>query len=439
MTPKEYIATLQARHARIDVTPENLPDPAREMAKQMGLSLADTARLVNESDYGDYLLDLLRPRLPAAISSLFDDGLLAVGGLHDPTPNAYVTHVDDTGYAIVLHTGMRDLLYRVMRIIATHAHSRSNGAVPRSSPELYETARLLAEVFWWLGETEPPRVFGPEYAITTDQIKVAGLLAIESGLFLLAHEIGHVILDGSDGELEAKIGTVRGCAHEDEHSADIFALHLTLGFGATESEMRIERLMYAYAGAELVLQVYHALEQFPGLVGKSTHPPAAERLERLRSFMQKKCECAETWATLSSVARALEAVLTKALEIIQDPGEHAQFFSQQAELVARDFHALLDRCSDDDLVPDYATFYEEASRLFGRGYSHKLSEHVAEIVMAYLHPTRIATDRHEANVFDDPGYRRVFRKFKLLYGFIDGLPDPARTIFGRAFSRGTSQ
>ena len=114
--------------------PEHLPQFARTMAAQTGQSLTDLTRLINECDYGDYLFGVLRPRLPAAIASLLDEGVLAVGGLHHPAPDAYVMPVEDRGYAIVLHTGMRDLLYRVTRIIATHAQSGSGEVASTSAP-----------------------------------------------------------------------------------------------------------------------------------------------------------------------------------------------------------------------------------------------------------------------------------------------------------------
>ncbi|MFC4313017.1 hypothetical protein ACFPN2_28295 [Steroidobacter flavus] len=401
------------------------------MAKQTRQSLADIARIVNETDYGDYLLSVLRPRLPAPIISLFDEDLLAVGGLHHPTPNAYVTPVEEGGFAIVLHTGMRDLLYRVTRLIATHTHSGS--AKPaRSVPDLRDTARRLAEVFWWLRETQPARVFGPEYPISTEQIKIAGLLTIESGLFLLAHEIGHVMFHGSDGELEAKLGTVRGSAREEEHAADVFALHLVLGMGASQPRMSVERRLFAYAGAELVLQIYRALEQFPGLLGASVHPPAAERLAHIRALMRGKCQTEEDWVALSSIARAFDALLTQMVAIIQDPGEHTQFFSREAERLATDFQTLLERCSFDG--PDYATFYTEASRLFGQGYSHKFSEQIVEIVMAHAEALHIASEPLASHASNPLQLERTFRKLKLLYGFVSRLPEPARSLFGRAFS-----
>jgi hypothetical protein len=432
VTAKELIATLQATHTRTELRPERLPTFAKDVAVQTGQSLNDIARIVNECDYGQYLLSILKPRLPDAIPPLFDEGVLAVGGLHDPTPNAYVTPAEDGSFAIVLHTGLRDLLYRVTRILATHARPASSQNAPIATPAIRDTARRLAEVFWWLGVTEPARVFGPEYSITDEQIKSAGLLTIESGLFLLAHEIGHVMLESSDGQIERALGTAGGSARQEEHAADIFALHVVLGLGAPEPSMRPERRMFAYAGAELVLQIYRALESFPGLLGASVHPPAAERLTRLRAHMRSKCATEEDWVILCSIARGFDALLTEMVDIIQEPGEHAAFFSREAECLSAELHALLERCTENG--PDYATFYIEASRLFGRGYSHTLNEQILEIVMTHVRARHGSEGSPVARSTDVSQELRMFRKLKLLYGLISGLPEPARSVFRQSFS-----
>lgn len=440
MTPKEFIASLRARYSPSAVTPGHLSSTyAKFIAAKVGKSVDELAQSVSELDYGSYLLSLLKPRLPAGIVALFDEGVLAVGGINDPTPNAYVKRVGNRGYAIVLHTGMRDLLYRVMRILATRARPRSDADQPVDMPELHETARLMAEVFWWLKVTNPPRVFGPDYAITPDRISFAAHLTIEAGMFLLAHEIGHALHEGADEmftQLTAPIGSARSAAHLEEHSADIVALALTLGCDVAEAaSTNPTRLMYTYAGAELALQIYHALGQcLPALISTSTHPPAKDRLAHIRSVMASKCDTPESWCALSSTAMALESMLTEMVRIIQTPGEHAQFFEQQAKSIAREFNDLLDRCSVDELVPDYSTFYEEASCLFGRGYSHKLLEHVAEVAAAYA-AGQSGVAGSTQQLAQEQQYRRAFRKFKLVYGFIDGIPEPARTLFKTAFAR----
>lgn len=433
MTPREYVASQQARWPVPKVTADDVAHIAAAIGEKAGKSVEEFVRDYNETDYATWLLNILKPRLAPELAALFDAGTIAVGTLGKPEPDAHVTRVDEDSYAILFHTGLRDLIYRVTRIIATRTYTGSDSG-PRDAAGLEETARLIAEVFWW--SQEKGAVFGPDYPISQAQILAASLLTQEAAVFLLAHETGHIIDEQSAGALDhvaipGDPADVAGMTlrQRDEYAADIIGLHLTMGF-AGPSPPQATHVLYTYAGVELALRIYQALEDI-GYEFKEHHPPASKRLLHIRTVMQSKCHPQE-WDAISSIASAIDDLMSNVVKILQNPGEHERFYEQQAAAIVNDFHALLERCST-GVIPDYAIFYPEAAALFGRGYSHKMLEQVAEISARFFTELRSVAASGGATAPRHAIDMPTINKGKLLFGFIEGLKEPARSIFKRAF------
>ncbi|MNJ49787.1 hypothetical protein D3C77_450380 [compost metagenome] len=156
--------------------------------------------------------------------ALLESDTVAIGAIDNPIPDASVTKLEN-GYAILFSTGMREFVYRLTRIIAT----RFSISEQHVEVGLHETARLVAEVFWWFQETNIAH--GPHYAINDDQMHVANTLAMEAEAFLLCHEIGHIMSD-APGMLEKLSDDMQGVdveAHLDEFAADFFGSFFVLG------------------------------------------------------------------------------------------------------------------------------------------------------------------------------------------------------------------
>jgi hypothetical protein len=227
MTPKEYIRSLQETRPRSSISSTDLPELARSQIELSGHSVDEYVEKINKTDFAEYLLSLLKPRLLVHLVELFEEGFMAVGEINDPNPNASVKLIDCEGYAIVFHTGLRDFIYRVARILSTRfAPTESQDHLGEVVPNIAETARLIAEVFWWFQETGC--AFGPQYTIEPSQARIANLLSLEAEKFLLGHEIGHAFDMALDHNhpFFSEISSALPIEFREEHVADLFALSL---------------------------------------------------------------------------------------------------------------------------------------------------------------------------------------------------------------------
>jgi hypothetical protein len=271
--PKEYVAALQVQRPIEPFDLRHVSARAEAAISTMapGTTLGDFARHINETDYARYLLQLLKRRMPAELAELLDGEVFDVGTLGDRRPEIYVKRVNDAGYAILFHSGLRDLIYRVTRIIASRAYPIGTDT-SSCEPGMEETARLLSEVFWWIQES---------------------------------------------------------AGHRDELFADILGLQLSMGVATASPSSDPNALPYRYAGAELALQIFHALE-LVGFDVAESHPPSEHRLSHLRAAMRSRCPTPESWRALSSMATGIEAMLTAMVRIIREPAEHELGFPTMA-------------------------------------------------------------------------------------------------------------
>jgi hypothetical protein len=106
------------------------------------------------------------------------------------------------------------------------------------------------------------------------------------------------------------------------------------------------------------------------------------------------------------------------------PTNCTSFFEREAQHIASEFENLLNRCTG-GAVPNYVTFYMEAGNIFGRGYSHKVLERVANIARDWF----ADLESSESAALDQKRLVQ-FQRFKLLLGYVmQYMPDPARSIF----------
>ena len=428
MKPSEYIASIKADDPPTAVEESSLPDWLKTQWVKSGQDIAELLASVNQSDWAQNLLDHIKPRIHPALVSLLDSDFIAIGTIGNPSPDAYVKKLD-TGYAIVFHAGLKDFIYRFTRVIATRFHLAGTEDDPSAGDDFQETARLIAEVFWWFQETG--RAFGPQYPIDENQIQIANLLAMEAEAFLIAHEIGHIIADGIDSSSQPLLDLPDEISpsHCDEFTADFLGLQLVLELHNENAKRDAFNTPLQYAAVEFALQIYRGLEEL-GFDFHDSHPAAGLRIERIRSEMQRRCADDSAWNSLFGLARAIDSMFTQIIQIITEPGEHAEFFERSANRVVSDLDQALDRCTG-GMVPNYAEFYPLAAEIFGRGYSHTMLERVAQVAADFFADAG-STNNGESKP-DHASWVR-FQKFKLLFGYIHQyLNEPARTIFVEAF------
>ncbi len=208
---------------------------------------------------------------------------------------------------------------------------------------------------------------------------MASLLTTEAEIFLIAHEIGHVIDDASKHAhpIFSNLDPSLAIEHRQEHAADAIALAMVMELQNGDAKRDPFKTPLIYAGAEFALQVYRILELLNFEFSES-HPTATSRLNFIRSELKRRCDSDETWKGVTALSAGIDALFSNMIGVINDPGEHASFFERQANQVITDLDRLLDRCSG-GYVPNYMQFYAEAGKIFDIGYSHKTLERAAQI------------------------------------------------------------
>ncbi|WEX14012.1 hypothetical protein P2T68_25825 [Pseudomonas sp. G11] len=414
MTPKDYVSARQTSASRRVYTEEDIADSVARACEAAGLKLSDLLVQLNEKDWAEFLVNYLKPRLHPALVALLESDAVAIGAIDDPLPDACITQLE-SGYAILFSTGMREFVYRLARIIST----RFSIGEQRVEVELHETARLVAEVFWWFEETNVAH--GPDYPINDDQMQVANKLAMEAEAFLLCHEVGHIASDvpGMLEEISSDIQGVDLESHFDEFIADFFGAMFVLGAREDDhSQTDGTELQLRYAGIEFVLQIYQCLEKI-GLDFSNSHPPARERLAHIRHAIGSRCADSESWLGLSAIASGIEGIFNNILAILDSPQEHAQYYERKAAELIDDLNLALAECSGKS-VPDYMGFHPRATKIFARGYPERVIERVAQVAAGFF-------DDVYAEEQEGDDYERWvrFQQFKLLLSFVREMPENA--------------
>ena len=411
MRPREFIEALKQQHPVRSVRLADLPATVLAELQERGVDPTQMIDSQQGRDHFQSLANELSPKLSPELRTLFTNGNIAVGTIGLDDFGAYTQAVEG-GHAIVFHRGLIKFIYRIARILSTRVNVMDK---ERDSPDLPETARLIAEAFWWLQETG--RAFGPDYPVTPEQLHFANLLALDAETFLLAHELGHVVVDLRP-DSEQRFGS----AYEIEHAADLIGLSFALELNSDEPKDTF-RFPMQYAGAEFVLQIFDVLSQL-GFSISDSHPAAANRIIYMRTFMQSKCND-EAWTALTQLADFFAHIFGSIRDILLEPAAHAAFYERQAQEIVDALDVLLTRCTG-GFVPDYSTFSQEAGPIFDQGYPHEILKIAALVAGRFFSNMSIASEADKKQRWID------FQKFKLLLNYCrDHMPEPARSLFLR--------
>jgi hypothetical protein len=264
---------------------EQLPEELREMFTSIDLDF--NKFLEGYQDYSSYLLFIVQPGLSDFIRERLNAGDIALCELDDNKPAVYCEKTG-SGHVIVFHAGLRNFLYRVLRIaFAQSTESPDND-------DILELARRLAEVFWWYQKTG--NIFGPDYDINITGKIDASRIATFGECFLLAHEFGHIELAHVVTMVDAVPNPV-----QEELLADRIAFHILLKT-ASASENIMAQWPSVYCGIEAVLHVWGMLEDLGLCKETQGHPAASDRLSAIRIQMYQTLANADIWKTISAPA-----------------------------------------------------------------------------------------------------------------------------------------
>jgi len=426
MTPQKFIESLQKNTNKSNIDKKQLNQTLINEIEKLGISLDEYIEQVNNKDWAFNLFEMLGPLLPNEVTKILNSSNVAVGTVTNSSPSIYVKELD-SGFAIVFHSGLKDFIYRVSRIISTRFESTNSCSFKDNKNDLKHVARHIAEVFWWMKATGT--AFGPEYNINSEQQKLAGYIAMESEIFFMAHEVGHIIY-GSENSSEAYAEIFNDdipLIHKEEHIADIFAMTTVMGLFKTDKQNDLFTSQLKYASIEFTLQIFRILESL-NIISNNSHPSSKNRLTKIRERMKQFCT-EEVWNNISVIALGIEKLFDEIETICHDPKELSSYYEKEADVLANTLDQLLDKCVG-NVTPDYHSFYSEAGKLFSVGYPQKFIEHIANISAKFYQEILISeTSEYKPN----KDSLLLFQKYKLLLGYTrDYMNEPAKTIFAKA-------
>jgi hypothetical protein len=421
-TPEEYISQIKSRYPPKELPISDSSPVLNELFDGNEGQYKQMLESAKSQDYAQLLLDRLAPDLPEGFAALIQEGILSVGEINDPTPNARVERLEGPTYAILFNTGLQQFIYRVTRALSTRFHPQGHQDAIEDVP-FDETCRIITDIFFWFRETG--QAFGLGYPVTTDQVMIASMLATEAETFFLAHELGHVF-----SELQAiAYGASeddRVQAWDDEAAADRFAMTALMN-SASRKHTSVHAEV-CYAGAEIALLIFAGLEALD-VPFEASHPSATSRLENLRAYLRHCVEDAHILDRITSLSQPIDLLFTNILYRLRSP-DWEGFLDRAAEDVVKELDRLLDQCTG-GMVPDYYSFQNAVNSLLDRLSSHRLYERVAQAAADFFsHMTRLSKQD------DDPATkseaRVAFQKYKLFVSIIRDMHEPAKSFLEKA-------
>jgi hypothetical protein len=222
------------------------------------------------------------PQTKARLGAL--DERIALGTATDGEISAAVFAYPDTSYLVLVDHGLMLCTWLAAQLAAVLAPASAGQAPADSGVEVEDAvaAMRLAIVRPAVGARAG---FLPALLLPKANFHLAASLAREMDIFLLAHEVAHVMLghfqDGRQaaGAVAGSVMADRGI--EDEHAADTVALTLLLD-DIDSGDTGPEHLPLRLAGVSLTLALIESYERTSFVIQPTSHPPAHERFAHLR-------------------------------------------------------------------------------------------------------------------------------------------------------------
>jgi hypothetical protein len=420
-TPAGYIRQLKSSYPPAERNTATVPPVLKEVYNGDEESARKAIEAVHDLDYAHELLTRLMPSLPEVFSGLLEKGIVAVGEVNSPEPNATTTRLNGSTYAVVFNAGLPRFLYRVTRVLSTRFNCQgAEGASESLSFE--ESCRILTDVFFWYRETG--QAYGPDYPVSKLQFTIASMLATEAETFFLAHELGHVF---NDLRALAKRVTPeeRAVAWADEAEADRFALSALID--SRNREKSPAPVEISYAGAEIALSTFAALEVLGVQFGR-THPPAKTRLDTIRNHLRLLCADEASVERATAFSKPLALLFSRIVGQLRAP-DWESFLDRATAGVMNDLDRLLDQCTG-GIVPDYSGFRANMPNLFDRLSSHRLYVRVAHATAEFARHMKEMGEKGKKGATRDAWVS--FQKYKLFISMTGDLNEPFKSLLEEA-------
>ncbi len=414
LTPCDYLDELRRKCPEKEFPTEDFNSDYLQSLFQNNPNILDTFKEHSKLEYTDILVKHLDDRVPQEVNDLLRDNSLSIGEINNNSANAHLKKLPNNKYAIAFNTGLKNFVYRVIRAFSTRISFNN-----LDDPEIIDfnyTARIIADIFLWYGETSSSA--GPGYPINEEQIYFANLCSYEANSFFLLHEIGHLLINiNSDTTFEHD--------YEEEFLSDSIALSFLLK-RSSETDHNLS-IQLSYAAAELALYIFAGLESFGVEFDSKSHPIAKDRINNLRETLEYHVSDSEMRRSITAIADVNSVVFDKILETINSTN-YRHFIESVSEECMKKLELALEECTG-DFVPDYVSFEAQAHQFFGQGYSLKLSEHIAQNTKKLF---ELMSTHNERDATSDKEVFVVYQKYKLIYSCIERMREPVKSVYMKA-------
>jgi hypothetical protein len=193
----------------------------------------------------------------------------------------------DGSYLILFDHGLATLTWLVAQL---HAISRTTPllSLPAPADPLAPdvAVRVLRLASSWIAAGGRAGIT-PPLMMSTEEITAAGVLISEMDLFIVGHELAHILLGHFDGS-RPRLGAVGGSSQligkrpDEEHAADLLALTLMFDDVLTEGTASSAVVELRLTAVRLFMAVLDLFERSCFLIQPASHPAAPERWRYLR-------------------------------------------------------------------------------------------------------------------------------------------------------------
>lgn len=213
---------------------------------------------------------------------------VTVGAVREGEVSAASMRFPDGSHLVVIDHGLSLLTWHAAALLAIRWSMIESEQKGEPAPEAHDAAARAFRL-----ATSRIAVGGragvlPPLVLSRTELGTSSLLTLEMDVFVLAHELAHVLL----GHLQAPdqtLGVVGGRnvllgkQTEDEFAADQLALMLMFNDALNDGELSVDVAQLRLAAVRTFLTVLEEYEHACFLFAPSTHPPAQARWEALKS------------------------------------------------------------------------------------------------------------------------------------------------------------
>ena len=217
------------------------------------------------------------------------------------------------GLLCLLNTGLLKLIYHVCVASSYAVHAvpaAENKESQAFTAEAVATMMVIRLISNYLGGAEHRHVVPSALALRPEALYDATVLCYASRVFVLAHEIGHVVLGHQSVACERPLSYVIAGeksierSKEDEFDADGFAQQILLDLDAGKmfpEPLAAGGLAFLMIHA-MILEVEAKLLEQPieQIEDSESHPPTWSRIRRLDTFLSERLATPEARANLAS-------------------------------------------------------------------------------------------------------------------------------------------